>query len=223
LDIEEVFSEDMKIPSDTKTRNSKDSSSRKFDLLYLLLFGGAFFLFFMFNSFVKDVTLVDIFYILLAVLISLYMWIEYGVDVFKKWYGSDNVISVIFLGIVFSILTSIVMILDNILFVGEIVELKGVSFVINLAASVVFGPFIEELIYRGVIMDFLGKWTGKALAIPVSALLFSLAHIPINIVDFMLVFVVGICFGILYTLTRNLIGSTIAHSISNIAVFIFIR
>ncbi len=213
----------MEIPSDPKFKNSRDDSSRKFDLLYLLLFGGAFLLFFTFNRFVKEVTFVDIFYILLAVLISLYIWIEYGAHVFKKWYGGDNVVSVIFLGCVFSILTSIMMILDNILFVGEIVELKGASFFINLAASVVFGPFIEELIYRGVIMDFLEKWTGKAMAIPVSALLFSLAHIPINIVDFMLVFVVGTCFGILYAITGNLIASTIAHSISNIAVFIFIR
>lgn len=151
------------------------------------------------------------------------MWIEYGVAVFKKWYTSDSVLNVIFLGIVFSIVTSTVMIIDNLLFVEEIIELKGASFIVNLAVAVLFGPFIEELIYRGIIIDFFSKWAGKTIAIPVSAFLFSLAHIPINFVDFLLVFIVGLCFGILYAVARNLISSTIAHSISNIAVFIFIR
>ncbi|MFW6139564.1 MAG: CPBP family intramembrane glutamic endopeptidase [Spirochaetota bacterium] len=61
-----------------------------------------------------------------------------------------------------------------------------------------------------------------AASIPISAAIFSLAHLPGNALDFFLVFVVRVCFGILYMADRNLIPSTIAHSLSNLSVFIFI-
>jgi len=78
-------------------------------------------------------------------------------------------------------------------------------------------------IYRGVIIDILEKWFRSLLCIVASSILFSLGHIPNNIIDFLLIFVVGICFGIAYKVDGTLIPSTIAHSLSNVVVFIFIR
>ena len=111
------------------------------------------------------------------------------------------------------------MIIDNRLFIEVIVELHGIFFIANLVTAVVFGPFIEELIFRGVVIDTFSK----ILSMLLSAVIFSLVHIPGNFVDFLLVFIVGLCFGILYASVGNLISSTVAHSITNIAVFIFIR
>lgn len=216
----------MKIDSEKKMGRNKARFSWGSEIIFLsclFLFGITFFLFYMFCDFVKNMVQADFFHIIITLLIFLYMWIEYKVDVFKKWYTSDKLLNSIFLGVVFSIITSTVMIIDNLLFVGDIIELRGMFFIVNLCALVLFGPFIEELIYRGVIIDFLNKRVNKTMSVPASAVIFSLAHIPNNFADFSFIFVVGLCFGILYVIEGNLISSTIAHSISNIAVFIFIR
>lgn len=169
------------------------------------------------------VNLTDLLYIGVTLLIFLLMWIEYGADKLKKWYTSRNLLQSVFLGIVLSIVTSFVMIIDNLLFVETIVEARGALLFVNIIVAVLFGPFIEELVYRGVIIDILGRWFRAVISVPASAVLFSLVHVPGNVVDFLLIFVIGLCFGIVYSIDGNLIPSTIAHSLSNIAVFIFIR
>jgi membrane protease YdiL (CAAX protease family) len=78
-------------------------------------------------------------------------------------------------------------------------------------------------VYRGVIIDILGRWFSSFVCVGASALVFSLVHIPEGFVDFLLVFLVGVCFGVVYIVDGNLIPSTIAHSLSNAAVLIFIR
>ncbi len=225
MPVMKEFSRYMKIASEKRAVRSKAKTSEGFEIFFLLLlflFAGTFFLY-MINDFVKKMILSDFFYIIITPLIFLYICIEYNVDVFKRWYSSEKLLNSIILGFLFAVITSFVMIIDNLLFVEEIVELRGAVFVVNLAARVLFGPVIEEIIYRGVIIDFLNRRVRRTISVPVSAIIFSLAHIPINFVDFLLIFVAGLCFGILYAMEKNLISCTIAHSISNIAVFIFIR
>jgi hypothetical protein len=177
----------------------------------------------MFNDFVKQLVQAGFLYILLALVAFLYMWIDSRHEMLKSWYTSNSVERSIFLGFVFSIITSTVMIIDNLLFVDKIVELSGVFFVVNLAATILFGPIIEEIIYRGMVIDFLIRWLGKILSVLISAVLFSLFHIPENFLDFLFVVIAGLFFGMLYTIEKNLIAPTVAHSITNIAVVVFIR
>jgi len=106
------------------------------------------------------------------------------------------------------------MIVYNLLFVETIVKAGVVFIAINIIVTVLIGPIIEELVYRGVIIDILEKWFRSLLCIVASSILFSLGHIPNNIIDF---------FGIAYKVDGTLIPSTIAHSLSNVVVFIFIR
>jgi len=141
------------------------------------------------------------------------MWIEYGFSKLKRWYKSQNILFSIFLGLFLSILTSFVMIVYNLLFVETIVKAGVVFIAINIIVTVLIGPIIEELVYRGVIIDILEKWFRSLLCIVASSILFSLGHIPNNIIDF----------GIVYKVDGTLIPSTIAHSLSNVVVFIFIR
>jgi len=139
------------------------------------------------------------------------MWIEYGFSKLKRWYKSQNILFSIFLGLFLSILTSFVMIVYNLLFVETIVKAGVVFIAINIIVTVLIGPIIEELVYRGVIIDILEKWFRSLLCIVASSILFSLGHIPNNIIDFA------------YKVDGTLIPSTIAHSLSNVVVFIFIR
>jgi len=112
------------------------------------------------------------------------MWIEYGFSKLKRWYKSQNILFSIFLGLFLSILTSFVMIVYNLLFVETIVKAGVVFIAINIIVTVLIGPIIEELVYRGVIIDILEKWFRSLLCIVASSILFSLGHIPNNIIDF---------------------------------------
>jgi hypothetical protein len=167
--------------------------------------------------------IIDLLYIAIAFLIFSIMWGEYGAERLKKWYKSRNILQSIFLGIFLSIVTSFVMIIDNLLYVEKTVELRGALLAVNITVAVLLGPVIEELVYRGVIIDILGRWFSSFVCVGASALVFSLVHIPEGFVDFLLVFLVGVCFGVVYIVDGNLIPSTIAHSLSNAAVLIFIR
>lgn len=166
---------------------------------------------------------IDLLYIAVAILIFSLMWREYGAVRLKKWYKSRNILQSIFLGVFLSIITSFVMIIDNLLYVEKTVEPDGMFLAVNIIVAVLLGPVIEELVYRGVIIDILGRWFRGFVCVAASALLFSLVHIPEGFVDFLLVFLVGICFGVVYIIDGNLIPSTIAHSLSNAAVLIFIK
>jgi len=220
------FSNHMRTASKNKLQRSKAQVSEGLEMFFLFLLfllGGTFFLFYMFSDFVKQLVQAGFLYILIALVAFLYMWIDSKGGTLKKWYTSDNAGRSIFVGFVFSIITSTVMIIDNLLFVGKIVELSGVFFLVNVTATVIFGPIIEEIIYRGVVIDFLIRWLGRVLSVLISAVLFSLVHIPENFVDFLFVLIAGLFFGILYTIEKNLIAPTVAHSFTNIAVLVFIR
>ena len=226
LVLNEFTSYMLKVASREKTiRGQKVFPERVeiFVLFLLLIFWGCFFLFYKFGDQARNMMQAGFFHIILTILIFTYMLTEYHIDVFKRWYSGDRLFTSIILGVLFSGITSILMIIDNRLFIEVIVELHGIFFIANLVTAVIFGPFIEELIFRGVVIDTFSKIFGKALSMLLSAVIFSLVHFPGNFVDFLLVFLVGLCFGILYASVGNLISSTVAHSITNIAVFIFIR
>ncbi len=74
----------------------------------------------------------------------------------------------------------------------------------------------EELLFRGVFQQYIGKWTGKPLlSVFVVALIFSLAHFQVQ--RFLAIFLLGIVLGLLFYWTRNLWISIGAHFINNAA------
>jgi membrane protease YdiL (CAAX protease family) len=204
--------------------NGHTTGSEAYVFLFFLLFGGAFFfLYYVFKDFFQKEVLFDFFFIILAVLIFLHMLGRDNVSVLRKWYTTEHVLNSIFLGFTFSIITSAAMIISNLLFVEEVVVLRGVFSILHLFVAVILGPIVEEIIYRGVVIDQISRKLGTIISVPVSAAIFSLAHIPVIFLDFCFVFFAGVCFGLLYVLEENLISPTIAHSLSNLAVYIFIK
>ncbi|MCP4253774.1 MAG: CPBP family intramembrane metalloprotease [Candidatus Scalindua sp.] len=82
---------------------------------------------------------------------------------------------------------------------------------------VLIGPLVEEILFRGVILEgFLSRYNTEK-AILFSAAIFSIFHL--NPVQFISAFVCGIILGYLYVNTRSLIPCFIAHAFHNGIIF----
>ena len=84
----------------------------------------------------------------------------------------------------------------------------------------IVAPVVEELIFRGVIMNGFMRNYPKFLAIFFSALLFALFHL--NPWQFPATFVLGLLLGWLMARTRNIFVCIAGHSINNLLVLLTI-
>lgn len=76
-------------------------------------------------------------------------------------------------------------------------------------------PFIEEILYRGLILrQFLLRYS-PSKAIILSSLIFGFAHLRYE--DFAGLFVMGVVMGIFYYKTNSILVSSISHCIFNLA------
>lgn len=76
------------------------------------------------------------------------------------------------------------------------------------------GPIVEELIYRGLLMNALFRKSTYGIDIFISACLFSMIHIykyPWSTIAFFIYFVYGLGFAMIYHYSRNLKLSMVAH------------
>lgn len=99
----------------------------------------------------------------------------------------------------------------------EMMEVKSISQVdlyMNVFATCILIPVLEEIIFRGLIMDVMLEAGYPVLAITFSALYFGVMHgQPVQIGYALLA---GLILGSIYYLTKNLVMSIIAHVIFNI-------
>jgi len=87
-------------------------------------------------------------------------------------------------------------------------------FIVGTSKWILF-PFIEEILYRGLILrQFLIRYS-PTKAIILSSLIFSFAHLRYE--DFAGIFVVGIVLGIFYYKTNSIFVSSISHCFLNLA------
>ena len=87
-------------------------------------------------------------------------------------------------------------------------------FVVGMSKWILF-PFIEEILYRGLILrQFLIRYS-PTKAIILSSLIFSFAHLRYE--DFAGIFVMGIVMGIFYYKTNSILVSSISHCLLNLA------
>lgn len=82
---------------------------------------------------------------------------------------------------------------------------------------VVLVPVLEELYFRGVVQAAVARTSGVAMAIVVSSLLFSGAHLDLAAAPGL--FVLGFGFGFLRWKTDSILPSVVAHGLNN-AVFL---
>ena len=99
------------------------------------------------------------------------------------------------------------------------------AWVLALAAivAVVVAPISEELLFRGFLQPALGRWTGRWLAIILSAAFFAVAHMDLYAMPMLLA--LGIALGYVYDRTRSLAAPVALHMAFNgmtlLSVFAF--
>ncbi len=84
---------------------------------------------------------------------------------------------------------------------------------VKLAIVVIIGPVVEELFYRKLLIDRLGRY-GQKVAVIASGLIFGLAHG--NLSQFFYAFGLGLALGYVYVKTRNVIYTIAPHVIINL-------
>lgn len=85
---------------------------------------------------------------------------------------------------------------------------------IAILTVAVFGPIIEEILFRGIIFNSIEKLKKGIAPIIISSILFGLCHmISVQIVY---TFFMGIVVAIVYSKTRNLIYPIIIHIVNNL-------
>lgn len=78
----------------------------------------------------------------------------------------------------------------------------------------IFAPILEEVIFRGVLWYPIERIFSSNVALLVTSILFSLAHL--DLVHMIAVFPLGLLFGILRKRTKSIWPAIIAHATNNI-------
>jgi uncharacterized protein len=95
-------------------------------------------------------------------------------------------------------------------------SLTGV--VVTVVVAVFLGPFVEEVVFRGVAFAQLERVEGTLAGIAGSSVLFGLLHI--NALEFVPLVIAGALFAWLFKATRSLWPAIIAHSLFNLIAII---
>ena len=107
----------------------------------------------------------------------------------------------------------------------QVISKTRSAWVLALAAivAVVAAPISEELLFRGFLQPALGRWTGRWLAILLSAAFFAAAHMDLYAMPLLLV--LGIALAYVYDRTRSLAAPVALHMAFNgitlLSVFAF--
>ncbi len=84
-------------------------------------------------------------------------------------------------------------------------------------SAILLAPVIEELLFRGIVLQKLSNKWGVKSGVLTSSLLFAVLHLNIAIIS---IFILSIMFSVLYFKTRNLLTSILCHCFYNIMVTI---
>jgi len=158
-------------------------------------------------------------YIVLLPFIISYIKNKTGKKIIEYAYKSTNTIRDIFTGIIAAVIITIILTFLN-LNITEFTELKGIYNEIYILVLVFLAPFCEELIFRGIIYDIIEKKFNIQLAILLSSIIFTIAHIPRNLSEFFLYFTVSFILAFSRFITSNLLAPTIAHCLANLAIYL---
>ena len=93
-------------------------------------------------------------------------------------------------------------------------------------AIVIFAPFTEELIFRGMLARYLFPKQDNSkqtlIFLLVSSLLFALIHFPGDVQQFFVYFSLGFSLGLAYISRKGLIYSISLHALNNLVSFLMI-
>ncbi|XME00937.1 lysostaphin resistance A-like protein [Lachnospiraceae bacterium C1.1] len=101
---------------------------------------------------------------------------------------------------------------DNVV-VSASQTIRSLPFAVTFFIMSLFGPFTEEITFRGAEYAGLKSNGNIRTAILVQALMFGLMHLNLN--QFLYAFVIGIAFGVLSEVTGSVLPGFFAHAIIN--------
>ena len=96
-------------------------------------------------------------------------------------------------------------------------EFAGQNGVFSFITIVIAAPILEELIFRGIILDGLLKRYSPLRSILMSSILFGVVHL--NPWQFISAFIIGVFSGWVYYKTRKLTLSILIHFVNNLMAF----
>lgn len=96
-------------------------------------------------------------------------------------------------------------------------ELANQNGIFSFIAIVIAAPILEELIFRGIILDGLLKRYSPAKSIIISSVLFGIVHL--NPWQFIGTLIIGLFLGWIYYKTRKLTLTIIIHFVNNLIAF----
>lgn len=102
-------------------------------------------------------------------------------------------------------------------FDGSYVEITPIMFILNIIGTVILAPIVEELMFRGVLLNRLKMRTGVIPAILISSFIFGMIH---EFGGMTSAFLFGICMCILYLKTDNILIPMSVHFLNNFIVTI---
>lgn len=127
---------------------------------------------------------------------------------------SKNIFELLLLGVSFSLFCN--MIILNINSSKDLVEVNKIILIIS---SVIVGPFIEEILFRYILLGNLKKFNSKIISIILGSLIFSLMHN--GIINIVYTFLLGLILGVIYLKKGKITDSIIVHSAANfVSIFL---
>jgi membrane protease YdiL (CAAX protease family) len=89
-----------------------------------------------------------------------------------------------------------------------------------ILSTVILAPVCEEMLFRGLILEYIKQKRGVTTAVILSALIFGLVHVPI-LPQMVGAFIMGIMMGYVYVLTGSLLSVIIIHAANNGLAYLF--
>ncbi|KGR73304.1 CPBP family intramembrane glutamic endopeptidase [Streptococcus phocae subsp. salmonis] len=88
----------------------------------------------------------------------------------------------------------------------------------------IFGPFLEETVFRGIFLESLKRLypNRKYIALLLSSFLFAYTHVYMLSFNLLEYFISGFLYSILYYKSRSLRDSVLAHVLSNVFITILL-
>ncbi len=148
-----------------------------------------------------------------------------GLKLFYRWRGGGRLhvaggwadAPMILLGVV--LLTAVGVVIEPLLgmfpdkYFEQLTELIGRGGW-SIVMTVVAAPILEELFFRGLLLEQLSRRWRPAAAVGVSALFFGLVHVP-NPPQMINAFVAAVVMGYIYLQGRSLLTVIVIHAINN--------
>lgn len=100
--------------------------------------------------------------------------------------------------------------------IGHMMSSNHLVLIIMSIAAVILNPIAEELIFRGVVMNFCFSDDSFWLPIILSGVLFTLEHSSTTLVSYLIYFYLGALFAFIYRKTGNLSNTILLHAFNNL-------